>query len=74
MAQEAQREHLLVNLGVEVELQQIPVEVLILEMNTVIRSYSYIERNHHRTNTPYHEIQCDHRKAASVMGEKTEQN
>ena len=35
------------NPGVEVELQQIPAEVLVLEMNTVIRAYSYIERNHH---------------------------
>ena len=61
------------NPGVEVELQQIPAEVLVLEMNTVIRAYSYIERNHH-DRKPYHGNQWDYQKAALVMDEKTEQN
>ena len=72
MAWEAQKEHFSVNLGVEVELQQKPPEVIVLEMNTFIRACSCVERNHHDIKTPYHEIQCGHQKAALVMDEKTE--
>jgi hypothetical protein len=54
---------------VEVELQIIPLEQLVLKTNTVIREYSYPERNHLDINTTYHGIPCGHQKAAMVVDE-----
>jgi hypothetical protein len=54
---------------VEVEVRQIPLEVLVLKMNTVIREYPYPERNLLDINTTYHGIPCGHHKAAMMVDE-----
>jgi hypothetical protein len=54
---------------VEVELRQIPLEVLVLKMNTVIREYPYPKRNLFDINTTYHGIPCGHHKAAMMVDE-----
>jgi hypothetical protein len=63
VALEAQR------VEVEVEVRQIPLEVLVLKMNTVIREYPYPERNLLDINTTYHGIPCGHHKAAMMVDE-----
>lgn len=71
MPLEAHREHLLVNPGVEVEVErrQIPLEVLVLKMKTEIKEYSHHKRNHLDINTTYHGIPCGHQKAAMIVDE-----